>query len=364
MTVSADVPLVALLNEPARITAFNLGDWDLLIRQARACNLLARVADVIQRSSLMLSVPPAPRVHLESARLLAAAQRAEVLREVEFIRLALAPIGVSPIFLKGAAYTLADIHASYGRLFSDIDIFVPRGKLSEVELALKAAGWGTLPISPYDQYYYREWMHELPPMQHKERGAALDVHHAILPLTARSNPNPVQLAKSAIPVDSVVGVLVLNHVDMLLHSVAHLFFNEDLRHGTRDLSDLDILMREFGVSETFWRELVDRAESFGLARVLFYALHLAKEVFRTPVPDTALLRISRYAPSGFIWVCLRLFFLRVLVPPRFRHFDPLLNLSLFALYVRGHWLRMPFPMLIRHLSRKTVDRLRGRDAVF
>ena len=41
--------------------------------------------------------------------------------------------------------------------------------------------------SAYDQRYYREWMHELPPLLHVRRQTALDVHHAIAPETARGS---------------------------------------------------------------------------------------------------------------------------------------------------------------------------------
>ncbi len=43
---------------------------------------------------------------------------------------------------------------------------------------------------PYDDLYYRRWMHELPPLVHSERGQLVDVHHTILPLTAGRSPMP------------------------------------------------------------------------------------------------------------------------------------------------------------------------------
>ena len=42
---------------------------------------------------------------------------------------------------------------------------------------------------PYDDAYYRRWMHELPPLIHRERDRMIDVHHTILPLTARITPD-------------------------------------------------------------------------------------------------------------------------------------------------------------------------------
>ena len=54
------------------------------------------------------------------------------------------------------------------------------------EAALMLDGWASGHRSAYDQRYYRTWMHELPPMQHIQRGTVLDVHHAIAPLMPRA----------------------------------------------------------------------------------------------------------------------------------------------------------------------------------
>ncbi len=50
---------------------------------------------------------------------------------------------------------------------------------------------------PYDDLYYRQWMHELPPLVHGERGRMVDVHHTILPLTARPTPDAQALIADA-----------------------------------------------------------------------------------------------------------------------------------------------------------------------
>ena len=57
------------------------------------------------------------------------------------------------------------------------------GASSLAEQLLLHAGWSHMKADEYDQHYYREWMHELPPLQHKERGTVVDLHHGILPVT-------------------------------------------------------------------------------------------------------------------------------------------------------------------------------------
>jgi len=50
---------------------------------------------------------------------------------------------------------------------------------------LMLEGWVSGHRSAYDQRYYRKWMHEIPPMTHIRRQTVLDLHHNILPETAR-----------------------------------------------------------------------------------------------------------------------------------------------------------------------------------
>src|SRR3546814_8980596 len=66
---------------------------------------------------------------------------------------------------------------------------VPCARLDAVEAGLIAAGWEWVKPDHYDDQYYRRWMHELPPLIHKERDRMIDVHHTILPLTARQTPD-------------------------------------------------------------------------------------------------------------------------------------------------------------------------------
>jgi hypothetical protein len=239
--------LTGALRHPASLTALALPDWERLVREARRADLLSRIACLAEAQRVLDDIPAAPRAHLQSARVLAAAQHEEVRREVRHVAAALRPLEVPIVLLKGAAYVMAGRGAALGRLFSDIDILVPKERIAEVEGALMMRGWMTTHQSAYDQRYYREWMHELPPLQHIQRQTTLDVHHAILPLTARLQPDPAKLMAASVAIEGDGGALrVLAPCDMILHGMAHLLHNEDLSHGLRDLSDFDLLLREHG----------------------------------------------------------------------------------------------------------------------
>ena len=189
------------------------------------------------------------------------------------------------MLLKGAAYIKGGFEPAQGRLLSDIDIMVPKEQLPQAEKALYSKGWFPTKLDAYDQRYYREWMHELPPMQHLARGTTLDVHHTILPPTAMLKPDVDKLWASVCEVENTKGVFVLSPVDMVLHSATHLFHDGELEHGLRDLVDIDALIRQFSGQGQFFQALVARADELHLGRPLFYALKYCKALLQTPVPD-------------------------------------------------------------------------------
>lgn len=348
----------AALRQPQQLTFLAPPDWELLIRQARRAGLLARIAFMLDAQGSIDAVPDAPRAHLVAAMNLAGAQHAEVLRELACIDRALAPTGVRPVLLKGAAYVAAGLLPAMGRMFSDIDILVPKDRLAEVEAALMANGWATTHHSAYNQRYYRQWMHALPPLRHIQRQNVLDVHHAILPETAQLKPSSAKLLAGAQALPNLPRFAVLAPTDMVLHNMVHLFHNDDLSHSLRDLSDLDLLLRHFGRVPTFWPELVDRARELDLARPLYYGLRFAQRLLVTPVPEQTRKAASAGGPGRAVGAVSDWLWARALRPQHATAADKWSPIALFALYVRAHSLRMPPLLLLRHL---TVKALRLHD---
>ena len=354
---TARVPLVtSALHTPHEVTSYTLSQWDALVREARRTNLLSRVARGIADMRLLSQVPPAPRAHLDAALVMAQAQTEAVVREVAFLRSALAAIDVDIVLLKGAAYLIADLPAARGRVFSDVDILVPAAKLADVEAALMLHGWTTTHHDAYDQRYYRQWMHELPPLRHNSRMTVLDVHHAILPLTARLKPDSAKLLAASRAIAGADRLRVLSPVDMVLHSATHLFHNEELSHGLRDLADLDSLLRTFGAQPEFWQELPRRAIELDLARPLYYGLRYASRFLGTPVPLEARRRADVGRPMRLVGLLVDSLYDRALRPDAPIDGGFLTSLSRQALYIRAHWLRMPPLRLAWHLSVKALRR--------
>ncbi len=346
----------SVLRRPERAPGLDLRTWDLLVRQARRAGLLARLCLRLEENGLLDSVPERPRLHLEGARTLAAKQARDTRWEVACIHRALAEIDTPVLLLKGAAYAMARLPAARGRTYTDIDVMVPKDRIGLVEETLQRHGWVPADLDTYDQHYYRDWTHQIPPMHNLQRGSVIDVHHTIVPLTARVKPDAQSLLDAARPVTGLGGLRVLAPPDMVLHSAVHLFNEGEFDRGLRDLSDLDELLRHFGSDSAFWPTLVTRARDLDLSRVLYYALRYTVAVLATPVPADAIRAAAAGQPGSATRALMDAFFLRALRPTHQTARDPLTGLALWLLFVRSHYLRMPLHILVPHLVRKAVRR--------
>ena len=350
--------LLRVFREPEAARVLPDSDWDLLVRQGRRANVLGQLCVLLDERCLLGEVPASARDHLLSERIVATRHAASVRWEVNRILRALDPLSVPVILLKGAAYTMADLPPGRGRLFYDIDILVPREDLKVVERALHRSGWTSTHPNRYDQRYFRQWMHELPPMEHRYRKTLLDVHHTITPLTAALRPNANKLRAAARPLRGHQGLYTLAPTDMVLHGAVHLFYNEgEFAQGLRDLTDLNALLRHFSRHEaSFWSGLSERAQELGLMRPLYYALHYATELLKTPVPAPMLAQAATNRPAGLVARWMDWLFLRALTPAHSSCVDWATGLARWLLYVRAHHLRMPLHLLLPHLIRKAVRR--------
>jgi hypothetical protein len=323
--------LVRALSDPASIGADI--DWSGLISAARAEQLIGSLAFRLEGRP----TPPRVAAIFQCAREDAAQARVQALWEAEMARRALVPLGMPVILMKGTAFHAANLDASVGRSVGDLDIMVPRHRIEEAEAALIDAGWERVKEAEgYDDAYYRRWMHELPPLIHRTRDRMIDVHHTILPLTARPRPDAGALIETSVALES--GLRILSPADIVVHAAAHLFADGDLAGGLRNLWDIDRLLREFSADPAFWPTLAARAELHQLRSHVARALRLSRRLYATPV-DPALAGRSRLSD--------RLFEARLLARNGWgqEKRKPLR----FAFYVRSHWLRMPPLMLARHL---------------
>jgi hypothetical protein len=357
MTSHLSCLLITLLRNPESAAMLSLSDWDLLVRQARRAGLLARLGVFLEKKKV--EIPLQPANHFLSAQLYARQFSVSLQWEIRLIVSALNQVAIMPIFLKGSSYDLANNQAALGRVFSDVDILVAKDDLALAEQALSAAGWmPSVALDNYDQKYYREWMHEIPPLQNYHRGTAIDVHHNILPQTCRNCPDSKKLLQNKVFCN---GVWMLSDIDKILHSAAHLFHEGEFDFGLRDLSDLDLLIKEFSAQENFWQNLLHRADELKQTVPLYYALRYTSRILQTPIPEKVLAASGMRLENPVKQQLMDALFLRALMPDHESCNDRWTGLARWLLFVRSHWLKMPFHLLAMHLTRKAVKRILGKD---
>jgi hypothetical protein len=342
------------LLDPQRVTGMDHRQWEKLLAQARNSRLLASLATELNTIGLLEALPENIRRHLQSGLLVHEKQKKDLAYESQKIRSTLQSIGEKTILLKGGAYILAHLPVGNGRLITDIDIIVPRENIERVEQTLIASGWEGGHLDDYDDEYYRQWGHEIPPLTNRKRGTTLDVHHNILPPTAGPDVDARLLLEDVIEVKP--GIFTLSWQDMVIHSATHLFHEGEFHHGLRDLWDLDRMLRDFPYRDPrFWDDLVARADRLQLQVSLFHGLNYTQKVFGTPIPEGVLQEAAgrsrrlRKPVMDFL-------FLRAFRPDHPDSRLPLRGTALFLLYIRSHYLRMPFRLLIPHLARKAWKR--------
>jgi len=346
--------LLATLATPSSATSLSLPEWAVLIQAARQTRLPARLHYLLERDGILGDLPEAVINQLHAAAVIVRYHQRRARWELDRLQRELSPERIPVVLLKGSAYMLLDLEIAHGREMRDVDLLIPEDRIEQTESVLQAHGWGSTKMDDYDQRYYRDWMHELPPMRHVNRVTEVDLHHTILPRTSRLHPDPRRLFQQASQL-SPSGLGVLCAHDRVLHSAVHLFYDGALDRDLRDLVDLDGLFRESADDPDFWPGLVSRADELELGRPLYYALHFSARLLDTPIPPEVLTQTNHHgAPSPLVrWVMDRLV-PQALLPsdPLRRH--PLAGIARWLLYLRSHWLRMPPLMLARHLFHKGV----------
>lgn len=335
--------LFAALREPAAMANLSGTAWNALIRAGRAERLLGTIATLAHETGVFARLPASVRAVLTDEAEITAFDQRFTAWEVDRARHALSNLGVPVVLLKGAAYLHAGLPAARGRRIGDLDILVPRGAIADVEAALTRHGWTPAKDDAYDNSYYRNWMHEIPPLVHGERGGVIDVHHTILPLTARLTPDAARLVETSVMLED--GLRVLGPAEMLLHAAAHCAYDGEFEGGARNLWDIHQLTAHFSVDPDFWADLECAARHHQLAVPLARSLRLARHLYGTGFPDELRGRTDLVDLLALRKLHGRDAYGKQTAMPSHR-----------LLYIRGHWLRMPPLLLARHLTRKYLAR--------
>ncbi|EED33931.1 conserved hypothetical protein [gamma proteobacterium NOR5-3] len=356
MNIADATILRDVLLEPTLAPSLSVAQWELVVRQARVSLLTIRLAVHLSEAGMLGHVPGPARKHLDAATTLRDRQSVAAVSEIHLIQEALETIDTRLILLKGAAYVAAQLPPARCRVFADFDILVPKNRLEAVELAMLSHGWMSTHNNEYDQRYYREWMHELPPMRHLSRASFLDIHHNILPEVSKIQPSANKLLEGAVPAQSFSGAFTLHPLDMILHSIVHVFQEGEFDKAMRDLFDLSELILEAVVTEDDWSALLIRAIELDIARSLFYAVDQLRRQLGQQVPDRAWARLQSYGPIAPVKGWMRYVFDRAILPNHSSSNVRGTAIARLFLFIRGHAIKMPPHRLIAHLGRKWLQR--------
>lgn len=343
--------LIEVLRSPETVSTISLEQWNEVVVEGRKFQLLGQLAARLQNRNFLSEVPPQVRRHLD-LELLTATRRAEAaMWEVSSMRRAID--GSYPLtFIKGCAYVLGGDNNANGRTFSDIDVVVPKAFLSELESLFFSLGWKPSTVSEYDDAYYRNWMHELPPMEHVRRNTVLDLHHAINPPVSRYYIEPTMFFKTKVEV--MPGIFILSPVDRVIHCAMHLLQEGEPKKLLRDLFDLFSLVNQHFPSVDELKRLRFRASELNVAKVSMSAVAASLEIFETRSVDVG-------DRSEWLQACL--------VKAAVTAHNKSNSLSTWiggmagvVILVHSHWMKMPLKLLIPHLCRKSWLRLHeGKD---
>ena len=345
------------LRNPACVAQWGTNEWNRFLPLARGARLLGRSYYVLVQHELLGATPERIIDQLRGALAQTKYVQTQAMRELRLVARTLRETGTSVIALKGVAYLASDLPPKQWRNLSDIDILVPEKQIENAEQALIAAGWVVHgDYDDYDRRYYHDWMHEIPPLVHRARGTEVDVHHNLTPPVSRIQIDADVLWHGALPASPAsADVLVLSPVDMLLHNALHLYMNDELRGGLRDVVDFRDLLQHFETRNiNIWEDLITRGEQLRCGRALYYAINTARRLAGLEVPGPVIHAVQRFAPTIVVRSLMAWLIDQALAPPR-----PGLYRTAFAsqlLFIRSHWIRMPPLMLAGHLLHKALKR--------
>src|SRR5450830_56822 len=333
--------LVELLRFPKSMTSVSDVQWNEIIEQGRKTHLMGQLAASLQRGEMLGNIPLAVKRHLELAALTATRRSESALWEIATIRRAVDP-KISLVLLKGGAYLACADDNAVGRTFSDIDILVRRHELPAVEADLMSVGWKPSRMNKYDLGYYRNWMHEVPPMEHVRRHTVVDLHHAINPPVSRFHINPDKLFARMVEIRP--GILVLSATDRVIHCALHLLQEGEPKKLMRDLYDLHLLLRQHHGSAAGMEQLRNRACELNVDALTGAAIGAARALFAE--------NLVQGERSGWLQACVER-----AARQTSGNTTVASELAGLALLTYSHWMKMPMHLLVPHLIRKSLLRM-------
>ena len=348
--------LSEVLRDPQTIRGWGVSEWNRFLPIVRSSRLLGRCQKLFEEHDLLANVPQRIQDQMQGALTQTRYVQGQALRELRQVHKILARQQIPVMALKGVAYLAVELPPSGWRNLADIDLMVPKEHIEQAEGILLHTGWQPSgDFDDYDRRYYREWMHEVPPLTHSMREMEVDLHHNLAPPVSRIRIDAAVLWQKAQSFTTANDgeLWVLAPTDLLLHNAVHLFMNDELRGGMRDVVDFCDLYRYFVAEHSdFDEQLLSRARELNCGRPLYYAAITGQRLAGLALSDDFRDALRPYAPGFPVASFMHWLIERVLAPERLGMAST--AVANWLLFVRSHWVRMPLGLLIRHLSHKAL----------
>lgn len=347
--------LVDLISEKIPVSSLSYNDWCDVIALSRQLGFLPFLYEKARNEDALDLLPESVFSQLKSASL-------EVVRQRESINWHLQqlcannPQPIKSVLLKGAAYIVANKPNANYRLLSDIDLLVLKSAISDAELWLFLNGFTISVSDEYDDFYYRQWMHELPPFVNSVSGITLDLHHNILPLTSKRYINSELFFEKSKKVDT--NLFLPCDEDLIIHSSVHLIQDSVFNRTLRDLSDQFWLLKDYSETNSSTNPLIERSKELKLSSDFAKTLTLMSSTFNRCLLEEEELFIQMELGKSLFWPLEKYCYVTMLFQPvtsewKFKHY-----FASSILYLKSHLIKMPFGMLVKHLVVKSFKRIK------
>ncbi|TLU83393.1 MAG: nucleotidyltransferase family protein [Chlorobium sp.] len=200
--------------------------------------------------------------------------------------------GIDVLVLKGLHLVPVLFKNPARREIGDIDLLIRRKDIVRACSLLIKEGFGSPDYYPSDETC--DWVHQLKPLVNS-RGSVVELHWT-LSMYGPGKPMSIDLDelwnRSEKFQFNNFTARVLSPEDLLLHLVVHVTIVHHFDVRIKGLYDIHAVVVHYS-SKINWSELLVRAEEWNVQKCIILTLGLANKLFKTPVPESILLRTEK-----------------------------------------------------------------------
>lgn len=290
------------------------------------------------------------------------ARHADRVAKLAGIGAALGEAGITVVLLKGGALGTVVYRDPALRTMGDVDLLAREDDLVAASRVLRRLGY-TADDSWRSEAWYEAHHHHLAPLIAPDGSLVVELHRAIV--EAGEGRVPVDGLWERASLERIGGVpfRVLAPSDLLLHLCLHLARDNMFVGGKlRDLRDMAETIRHSGEAIE-WDAVVTRAKAWQVARYVYWALWLARDMAGAAVPAAVLEGLADARPGRRIDALLRRLLPEIMLQPEPWPFvlPPSLMMGMVPVLVHSDRSGYDVRVLLRRLvrgSRVPVQRVR------